>query len=99
LREKVEMVSCQMGVPRGEYEAVKVAAGVKERECEAMRERVGAMGKQVEEVRREAEGVREKYQQSIDEKITMQTYIMKKEDEIVSLRNELKDAISNQQIQ
>jgi chromosome segregation ATPase len=88
-----------MGVPRGEYEAVKVAMGVKERECEAMRERVDAMGKQVEEARREAEGVREKYQQSIDEKITMQTYIMKKEDEIVSLRNELKDAISNQQIQ
>ena len=29
----------------------------------------------------------------------MQTYIMKKEDEIVNLRNELKDAISNQQIQ
>jgi hypothetical protein len=54
LKERVDMVSRQMGVPRGEYEAVKVAAGVKERECEAIRERVDAMGKQVEEARREA---------------------------------------------
>lgn len=33
LKEKVEMVSCQMGVPRGEYEAAKLAIGSKDKEC------------------------------------------------------------------
>jgi hypothetical protein len=50
----------------------------------------------VEDLRRELENSKQQCKQSLDEKVAMQNFIMKKEDEILALKNELTDTLNNQ---